>query len=77
MAKYNVRVGKDARQFFTAMVEADSIQELKSKCGRHGFKSDDSVVWKEDGVIVFDDMETVEVWKEGEDPDDAQVIYEG
>ena len=77
MAKYNIRVGRDARQLYTAVVEADSIEDLKSRCGRHGFDADNSVVWTDDGVIEFDDMETVEVWPEGEDSDNAQLIYEG
>ena len=64
--KFNVQVGRDARVYYTAEIEADSLEAAKSMVSRHGFDAPKGTVWKEDGVDDFDNVETVNIWQ-GED----------
>lgn len=58
MAKFRVQVGRDARVYYSATVEADDLEDAKSKLSRHGYDCPDETEWELDGVDDFDNVET-------------------
>ena len=58
MPKFVIQVGHDARHYYKATVEAESLEDARSKVSRRGYNCPPSVVWEEDGVDDFDNVET-------------------
>jgi len=58
MPQFSVQVGRDARVYYTATVEAESLDDAQSKLSRHGYDSDPDVSWTLDGTDDFDNVET-------------------
>jgi hypothetical protein len=56
-AKFTVQVGRDARVYYRAEVEAENLADAMSKMSRHGY-DDGSAIWHHDGVDDFDEAET-------------------
>ena len=58
MPKFVIQVGRDARIYFKATVEAESLEDAMSNVSHHGYDCPDDTVWEEDGVDDFDNVET-------------------
>lgn len=58
MPKFHVQVGRDARVYYSAEIEAESLEEAKSRISRWGYKCPEDTVWRTDGVEDFDHVET-------------------
>lgn len=58
MPKFSVQVGRDARVYYTATVEADNLEDAQSKLSRHGYDCSPDVQWTRDGIDDFDHVET-------------------
>lgn len=61
MAKFKVTVGRDARVYYSAWIEAESAEAAQSRLSRHGYDAGESVQWEQDGVEPFDNVETCEL----------------
>jgi len=72
MKKFNVQVGRDARVYFTATVEAMSLQDAQNMLSRHGYECPDHVEWTH-GVDDFDQFDLVETCVIS-DPDTDEVL---
>jgi hypothetical protein len=70
MPKFEVQVGRDARVYYTATIEAESLEAAKALNGRHGFDAPKGTVWNKDGLDEFDNVETVNIY----DPDTAEMF---
>lgn len=70
MPKFEVQVGRDARIYYTATIEADSLEAAMAMSGSHGFNAPEGTVWTKDGFDDFDHVETVNIY----DPDTAETI---
>ena len=58
MPKFVIQVGRDARIYFKATVEAESLEDAMSNVSRHGYDCPPSVIWEDDGIDEFDNLET-------------------
>jgi len=74
MAKFRVQVGRDARVYYSAIVEAEDLDDAMSKLSRHGYDCPDETEWNLDGVDDFDNVETCAVC-EPEHPNKVLVSY--
>jgi hypothetical protein len=70
MVKFEVQVGRDARVYYTATIEADSLAAAKAMTTRNGFEAPEGTKWTKDGEDVFDNVETVNIY----DPDTAETV---
>jgi hypothetical protein len=70
MQTFEVQVGRDARVYFTATIEAESLEAAKAMTSRHGFNAPEGTVWTKGGDDVFENVETVNIY----DPDTAETI---
>ena len=61
MPKFVIQVGRDARIYFKATVEAESLEDAMSNVSRHGYDCPDDTVWVEDGMDDFDNVETCSI----------------
>lgn len=61
MAKFTVSVGRDATVYYEAVVEAESLEEVKSHMGRHGYEGPIIGDWVETSLSVFDEAEVYRV----------------
>lgn len=75
MPKFIVRTGRDATIHHKAVIEADSLKAVQEMIGRHGMAVPENTRWEEDGVSEFDDLECVEIYAEGADPDEDDPLY--
>ena len=76
MTKFTVQVGRDARVYFSAEIEAESLEAAKNMVSRHGFNAAQGTSWIDDGTDVFDNVETCNIsepdgnvladWNEGD-----------
>lgn len=67
MAKFDIQVGRDARVYYSATIEAVSLEAAKKKLSRHGYDVPDSVVWIQEGFDDFENIETCNISNVGED----------
>jgi hypothetical protein len=61
MAKFLVTVGRDARVYYSAEVEAESVDAAKAMLSRHGFDAPEGTEWTQEAVEPFDNVETCEI----------------
>ena len=57
MPKFEVQIGRDARVYHKAVIEADSLEDAKSKLTSDGYHAKDAK-WELDGHDSFDAIET-------------------
>jgi hypothetical protein len=62
MAKFKVQAGHDARVYYTATIEAESLEAVMAMTSRHGFKAPEGTKWTKDGEDVFDNIEIVNIY---------------
>jgi predicted aspartyl protease len=70
MKTFEVQVGRDARVYYTATIEVDSLEAAKAMTTRDGFEAPEGTKWTKDGEDVFDNVETVNIY----DPDTAETV---
>jgi hypothetical protein len=70
MAIFGVQIGRDARVYYTATIEAESLEAAKAMTSRHGFKAPEGTKWTQGGFEDFDNVETVNIY----DPDTAEMF---
>ena len=58
MPQFVIQVGRDARRYYKATVEAKSLEDAMSKVSRHGYNCPPGVIWGDDGIDEFDNVET-------------------
>jgi hypothetical protein len=61
MREFIVKIGRDARAYYSAIVEARSISEVKAKIGRHGYTGETKGPWVQGDVDDFDNVEVAEI----------------
>ena len=64
MPKFTVTIGRDATVYYTATVEAESLDAVKERVGRHGFQGKDEK-WSQSDVQTYDEVESAEIEEQG------------
>lgn len=61
MPRFTIQRGFDARCYYSAVIEAKTIEEAAAIAYEDYYDMPDRIKWKEDGFDSFDNMETVNV----------------
>jgi hypothetical protein len=69
MPKFEIQVGRDARVYYKATIEAESLEAAMAMHSRHGFDAPEGTEWIADGADDFDQVETLNISQtvDGED----------
>jgi hypothetical protein len=71
MAKFKVLVGRDARVYYSAEIEAESVDAAKAMLSRHGFDAPEGTEWTQEAVAPFDNVELCDILTKN----DAEVAH--
>ena len=61
MPLFRIQIGRDARAYYTAEVEAPDLRTLQNKLSRHGWDLPPATVWTFDSVQDFEHVETAAI----------------
>lgn len=61
MEIFSIQVGRDARVYYKANIQAESLEAAQAMVSRHGFNAPDGTTWSLDGTDEFDHVETVAI----------------
>ena len=70
MPKFKVHVTRDASVTYSAMVEADSLEQVKEHMSRHGYAGPvigGDEAWECEAVNTYDEVEQYQVYDENGD----------
>lgn len=58
---FDVQIGRDATVYFSAILQAESLEELKERLHKTGIECPEDTEWKFDGYDSFDNVEVCTV----------------